>query len=165
MKDTILYGEKSKIDNKDKKIIKSLYENGRATITQIEKKTGIRRDSVSYRIKKLLERGIISCIIPIINPGKLGYNLINEVLIRTKVGTKEQEERFIKKLKNNSFVIYLAVLSGRWDFNLTVCAKNPEHFNEILKEIRAIESDYIKEFEIFTIVSEEKYESSLGLLD
>ncbi len=82
-----------------------------------------------------------------------------------KVGTKEQEERFIKKLKNNPLVVYLAVLSGRWDYNLSICARNPKHFNEILKEIRAIEPDYIKEFEIFTIVSEEKYESSLGLLD
>jgi len=165
MSNDIIYGEKFKIDQKDKKIIQTLYENGRATITQIEKKTGIRRDSVSYRIKKLLERGIISFIIPIVNPGKLGYNLINEVLVKSKVGTKEQEERFIKKLMDNPFVIYLAILSGKWDYNLSICARNPKHFNEILKEIRATESDYIKEFEISTIVSEEKYENSLGLLD
>lgn len=165
MEEDVIYGEKSKVDKKDKKIIQALYENGRATITQIEKKTGIRRDSVVYRIKRLLKKGIISFIIPIVNPGKLGYSLINEVLIKTKVGTKEQEERFIKKITNNRFVIYFALLIGKWDFNLTVCAKNPEHFNEIIKEIRAMEPNYITDFEIFTIVKEPKYENALGLLD
>ena len=42
-----------KLDKKDKAIIKALEEDGRALIRDIAKKTGIPRDSVNYRIKKL----------------------------------------------------------------------------------------------------------------
>jgi len=165
MNKDIVYGEEFNIDKKDKKIIQALYENGRATITQIERKTGVRRDSVAYRIKRLLKNEVISLIMPIINPGKLGHSLINNVLIKTKVGTKQPEEEFVKQLTNNPFIIYLALLSGKWDFQITICAKNPEHFTEILKQIRAIEPDYITDFEIFTIVKEPKFENMLGILD
>lgn len=165
MEEDIIYGEEFKLDEKDKKIIKALYEDGRAKIAQIEKRTLIRRDSVIYRIKKLLNKEIISSIIPIINPGKLGYNLINNVLIKTKIGTKEQEQRFIRELMNKKFIVYLALLSGKWDFQLTVCAKNPEHFNKIMKQIRSIQRSYITDFEIFTIIREPKYENMLGLLE
>lgn len=165
MDEDIIYGEEFKIDEKDKKIIEALYKDGRATIAQIEKKTGIRRDSVSYRIKRLLKKDVLSCVTPIINPGKLGYYLINNVMIKTKIGTTEQEENFVRQLKNNKFIIYFASLSGRWDFQLTICAKNPEQFNEIMKEIRSIENNYIVDFEITTIVREFKFENASGLLD
>lgn len=164
MNDEVIYGEKHKIDEKDKKIIEELYKDGRATISQISKRTGIRRDSVAYRIKRLLKNNIIAFIFPAINPGKIGYNLINNVLVKTKIISREEEEEFIQKLKSNKFITYIASLSGKWDLHLTICAKNPEHFNKIMKEIRAINPDYISDFEISTIVREPKYEDMIGLL-
>ena len=49
----IEYTSEQKLDAKDKKIISALMENARYSIAEIAKKTGLRRDSVIYRIKKL----------------------------------------------------------------------------------------------------------------
>lgn len=160
----IVYGEKFEIDSKDKKIIKSLYENGRKSVATIENETGIGRDSVNYRIKRLLKEEVISFISPILNPAKIGYPFINNVLIKTRISSNEIEERFIKKLLANPFITYIALLSGKWDFEIKTCSKNPEHFSDIIKQIRGLEKDYITDFEIFTIVKEPKYEDMTGII-
>ena len=80
MKD-IVYGEKVVLDATDKKIVETLYTDGRMPVSKISRKTGIRRDIVIYRLKKMLEKDVISFIIPILNPPKLGYPNLNSVNI------------------------------------------------------------------------------------
>ncbi len=163
MKD-IVYGEKIKLDETDKKIIETLYSDGRMPVSKISRKTGIRRDIIVYRLKRLLENDIISFIMPILNPPKLGFPNLNAVNINIQNFDKKAEDEFTNYLKAHKNIIYFAVLSGKWDYNLIIASKSPEHFNEIFKGIRSKFSDFIKEFEVFTIIKEPKYESMQGLL-
>ena len=48
-----------KIDLKDRKILYELDLNSRQSLTAIGKKVGLKKDVVSYRIKKLEDEGII----------------------------------------------------------------------------------------------------------
>ena len=45
--------EKIKLDSKDKKILELLYKNSRTPVSEIARKTGIPKDSVLYRVKRL----------------------------------------------------------------------------------------------------------------
>ena len=49
------YGEKVKLDGKDKKIIEQLQKDAKQSISDIARKTKLPRDLVKYRIKKLEE--------------------------------------------------------------------------------------------------------------
>ena len=41
------------LDNKDKKILNALNENARLSIANLSRETGIKRDSILYRLNKL----------------------------------------------------------------------------------------------------------------
>jgi len=163
MKD-IVYGEKVALDNTDKKIIQVLYSDGRMPISEMSRKTGIRRDIIVYRLKKMLENDVVSFILPILNPPKLGFQNLNTVNIRIQNFEKKLEDEFISFLKNNKNIIYVSVLSGNWDYNVLIASKNPEHFNEIIKDMRSKFSNFIKEFDVSMVIKEPKYENMLGLL-
>ena len=47
------------IDKKDRKILYQLDLDSRQTVTQIGRKVNLKKDVVSYRIKKLIKKGII----------------------------------------------------------------------------------------------------------
>lgn len=164
MQTDIIYKEKFKTDKKDKKIIEALYDNGRAPISEIAKKTGLRRDSVAYRIKRLIENDVISFIIPILNPPRLGYPFINGVMIKANIGLQEEESKFVNSLKHNKNIIGVSILNGKWDYMITVCSKNPEEFNEIIKNVRNIIPGFILDYDIFTIIKEPKYDRMNDLL-
>ena len=64
-----------KIDLKDRKILYQLDLDARQSLTQIGKKVGLKKDVVSYRIKRMEEDGIITNFWTAINTFKLGYNV------------------------------------------------------------------------------------------
>ncbi len=163
MKD-ITYGDRAVLDEKDKKIIEALYKNGRTPVSEISRKTGIRRDIIVYRLKKLLERDVISLIMPILNPPKLGYPNITSINMSIQNFDKKTEEEFIGFVKGHPNIIYFALLSGRWDYNIVVASRNPEHFNNTMKEIRCKFSNFIKDYDVSTIIKEPKYEDMLKLI-
>jgi len=63
------------IDLKDRKILYELDLNCRQSNTQIGKKVGLKKDIVSYRIKRMQDDGIITNFWTAINTYKLGYNV------------------------------------------------------------------------------------------
>lgn len=165
MPQAITYGEKIKLDKKDKKILEALYEDGRMPISKIAKKTGIQRDSINYRIKKMLKEKVISFIIPILNPPKMGFPTVNYVSIELQNLNEEIEEKFIGFLKQHKNIIYVGSLSGRWDYLITIAVKDSGHFYEVFKEIRSKFSSIIKGYETSIIIDEPKYDRSIGLID
>lgn len=150
------YTKEFRVDSKDKDIIKALFKEGRMPIAQISKLTQVRRDSVAYRLKRLRNQGVLQSVKPEIKPSAIGYPLTNLVLLKTKIGTNEEEALFIKKLKSNKFIANIATLVGKWDYYLIVLSKDPEQFNQVLKEIRNYIPDYVKEFDVSTIINEPK---------
>jgi Lrp/AsnC family leucine-responsive transcriptional regulator len=49
----------TKIDLKDRKILYELDLDARQSLTQVGKKVGLKKDIVSYRIKRMQDEGII----------------------------------------------------------------------------------------------------------
>ena len=64
----LVYNIKQNIDAKDKKLLRVLFEDGRMSIADLSRKTGLRRDSIARRLKRLRKDRIITAFVPIINP-------------------------------------------------------------------------------------------------
>jgi len=158
------FGEKVKLDAKDKKILEQLQKNARQLISEIAKKTGLPRDVVQYRIKKLEENKVIRAYHTFLNPSKLGYPLYVYVGFSLYNITTEDEEKFLAFLKNHKNVIYVAKNSGKWDFSIGVCAKDYKEFDDILKEIRRKFSKIIKDYETMPVIQEYKYDYLVDLI-
>ena len=65
----------TKIDLKDRKILYELDLDARQSLTKVGKKVGLKKDVVSYRIKRMQDEGIIKNFWTAINTFKLGYNV------------------------------------------------------------------------------------------
>lgn len=152
------YSNKFDFDKYDKLILKELDENARKQLSELSKKVGLSRDAIRNRIKKLIDAKVILSIKPIYNPPTMGFPIVNYVCIALYNPSEEQEKEFLKFLKNNKNVTYIASLIGKWDYILDVMAENQGHFDSIMKDIRRKFSDLIKDYEIYGVINEYKYE-------
>jgi DNA-binding Lrp family transcriptional regulator len=161
----IMYGEQFGLDKKDNQIIKALYINARMPLSKMRKHVNLTRDGIKYRIKRMIKNGVIQSFIPVLNPPKMGFNSMNYVFFSMQNFSIENEKGFIKYLKGLNNVIYISKLVGRMDFLVFIIARNPEHFNDILRNIRGKFSGIIKEYEIMSVIQEYKFIEMDRLLD
>ena len=158
------YGERIKLDEKDKKIIEQLQLDCRQTIQEISKKTKLPRDVVVYRIKRMEDNKLIRQYHASLNPALLGYPLYVYVGFSLLNINPEEETKFINFLKSKKQIIYVAKNSGKWDFSIGVAAKDYNDFDKVLKEVRAEFTKVIKDYEILPVIQEYKYDYMTDLI-
>jgi Lrp/AsnC family leucine-responsive transcriptional regulator len=151
------------MDEKDKKIIKALFEDGRMSVAEIEKKTHIRRDSIARRLKKLQREKVLS-FIPFLEPKSIGLPNLALVLIRVKTNPKESREKFIQKMSSNKYIFHLSKIIGKFDFFSVLVYKDTNHLNQLSEEIRGYVANFIEDFEVYPIAEEYKVEDMSSLL-
>ena len=158
------YGEKAKLDSKDKKILAVLDQNARLSIAGISRKTGIQRDSVLYRINRLKRLKAIRFFHTALNPSILGYEIFSFVSFSLYNLTPEKEKELIGYFKSHPHIVYVAKTTGKWDFMINVAAKNLKQFDEIIHSVRMKFSEVIKEYETSSIIQEYKYDYMVDLI-
>jgi Lrp/AsnC family leucine-responsive transcriptional regulator len=154
----LAYGSAYRFDKYDKSILRELDENARKTLAELSKKVGLSRDAIRNRIKKMVQAKVISAFMPIYNPPNMGFPIINYVFISLYNPSEEKEQEFLRFLKNNKHVTYIASLIGKWDYIIDVMAENQGQFDKIMKGIRQKFPDLIKDYEIYGVLQEYKYE-------
>jgi DNA-binding Lrp family transcriptional regulator len=156
--------EKVKLDRKDKKILELLYKNSRTPITQIARKTGIPKDSVLYRVKRLRKLEVVRYA-AILDPVKIGYPIFKFINLVLYNFDEEREKKFLSFINTHPNITYSAKTSGRYDYTIAICAKNLIHFDKVLKQLRTEFSDMIKDFETVDIIEEYKYDYMIDLIE
>ncbi|MEK6959653.1 MAG: Lrp/AsnC family transcriptional regulator [Nanoarchaeota archaeon] len=160
----VAYTEKYDLDTKDKLIIGALFENGRYSIADLSKKTGIRRDSALYRLKKLQKEKVILGFRPIVNCPSIGYPNIAVVLLRTQSRQTGDKKDFIDKIKHKPSIIHIATTLGRFDYYLVILYNQHDDLNRTLEEVRIAKPGYVLEYEMLQVVDEPKFDDILGLV-
>ncbi len=88
------------LDKLDRKIISELDMDARIPITKLAKAVRASREVVTYRLKTLTKKGVISGTQTFFNPAKVGYT-IYRVLIRLDSLDKGVIERFTTYFKEH----------------------------------------------------------------
>lgn len=136
--------ENLKIDAKDKRIMHLLSEDSRIPINKIAKHIGIGRDTVQYRISRLVDLGIIEKFVPEIDYTKLGFNT-GHLFLLIKENDEEKHNKFIEELKHAPNTVSVIEYSDSWDIELTFIIKNAFEFDRIITSILTKYSDMIIE--------------------
>lgn len=155
---SLVYGLYYKFDKYDKLILKELDNNARKPLSEISKKVKLSRDAIRNRIQKMVDAKVISCFKPLLQPPRMGYPIINYVFISLYNPTEEEEQKFLKYLKSEKYVTYVASLIGKWDYIIDIMAENQGQFDRILKSIRQRFPSLIKDYEVYGVLQEYKYE-------
>ena len=128
----------------DKKLLAYLYHDSREPTTKIAKKLKISREQVSYRIKKFESEGIIKGHIPLLNYNRLGYSIINLILLKfNKQNYTQQFKNQIKKSKNR--ITTVETLS-KYDLGILLIFKNEKQRNDYISEMLSFHSSEISEY-------------------
>jgi Lrp/AsnC family leucine-responsive transcriptional regulator len=123
-----------KLSMKDRRIIRELNRNSRQSFSEIGKKVGLPKNVVNYRIKKMIDNGLITLFTTVVNRSKLGY-MYCRLFLKFRHFTEKIEDElisYISKLKN---VHWVASLEGNFDFCIIFLAKTLKQLDDVYNSI------------------------------
>jgi DNA-binding Lrp family transcriptional regulator len=130
------------IDVKDKKILYYLSLDSRQSLTKLGKKVGLSRELVSYRIKRLQEKGIIKNFITITDSAAFGaifirfyYNFQNT--------TPEIKKEIINYLINHKNTIIIKLIEARYDLEVQYYVSSIPELQSDVRQFKMKYGDYI----------------------
>ena len=126
----------SDLDDKDKKILNMLQENSRMSYMHIASKLGISEATVRYRVKNLIDKGIIHRFTVLLDPRKIGYPITGILLVKI---VPEHFEGAAKKISDLEETRHVLQNTGEYNIVAVVKAKSLGHLNELRKKIELIE--------------------------
>ena len=125
-----------KIDDKDKKIIEILQENGDYTTRQIAKKTLLPITTIHNRIKKLKREKIIKKFTIELDETKLDRGFVAYILISVDLKLLKEKRKtqhdLAKELSKLHFIERVDIVAGGTDLVAVVRVKDVDEFDKIL---------------------------------
>lgn len=119
-----------KLDVKDRKILSELDCDSRQPISKLAKKLRISKQNANYRIKKLINTGIIKQFYTLINFTALGYKPY-KIFLRMNNLAKIQIIKYLEEFRKTEYVVWTVHCDGKYDIIIGLIAKNTEHFKQI----------------------------------
>ena len=142
------------MDNLDYSIISALNKDARKSFRNIAKELKVSLSTVSNRIKRLEDNGIIERYIPIVNREKIGYELTAVINIKLTHGKLIEVQEKISKDKHVSSVYDI---TGDWDSLIIAHFKDRRDLNNFIKRILSM--DFVERSNtqmVLNIVKDEK---------
>ena len=123
-----------KLDETDKEILKQLQTDGRKSYRQIAKELDLSVGTITNRIQKLQDKGIIKGFQLQIDYTKLGYNI--ETIIELEADGSI--DNLLKQYPNN--IITALKTTGKYDMFLITRFKDIQELNTFLEKINQEEN-------------------------
>lgn len=124
------------MDEIDSRIIRSLVQNSRITLSQMSKDIDVPDATISNRLKKL-EKDVIKQYTLILDPDKLGLKVTAIIIIQSESEKHKSVEKELSQLEEVSEVYSV---SGEYDILIKVWAYSIEELNQIVNsKIRSVD--------------------------
>jgi Lrp/AsnC family transcriptional regulator for asnA, asnC and gidA len=132
------------VDETDLKVLEILRKDGRATFAEIAAQLRVSPGMIRQRYNRLVEQGYLK-VVAITNPVHRGLKTMALIGIRTDGNQMLKAADKIAKLKE---VVYLVVVSGRYDIMIEVfCRDHEDLLNFVTEKLYGI--DGVRETETF----------------
>lgn len=118
------------VSQTDRKIIRLLQRNARASYAELSRETGIPESTVRRRMDRLMRLGVIEFSM-LAEPSKLGYEL--RAMIGLKVELRRLEE-IAETLRGMNEVTFAAFLTGNFDVLIQVVVRSQEALVDFLTQ-------------------------------
>jgi Lrp/AsnC family transcriptional regulator for asnA, asnC and gidA len=120
-------------DRTDLKILDELRKDGRVSYSEIAEKLGIATSTVTGRVEKMKENGVITGFKPEIDYENLGFELTAMIAVKAKA---DRIESTAEKLESNERVISFFEVTGKTDMIVISRFIDREGMNSFLKDIQ-----------------------------
>lgn len=123
------------LDDLDIKILNLLQDQGRTKRNQLAEEVGLSIPSVSERLNKLEERGIIEGYYAKINKRVFGYDIM--VFITVRSDSSKHYKQLTENARKHPFILECHSILGEGSHLLKAVVKNTESLEKILAEIQS----------------------------
>ncbi|MEW5997106.1 MAG: AsnC family transcriptional regulator [Candidatus Micrarchaeota archaeon] len=145
-----------KLDKIDYKILAELDFDSRLPSSKIAKKLKLSRNIVDYRIKQLVEKGVIMAFNTFIDPAK--FNLISwKVYVRYQNMTPEKEKELLQYLEKHPKVWWIIRCAGAYDVMFCLLAETIHDFYQEMLGFNTLFGTYVAETELTSHIDPEFY--------
>jgi len=141
-------------DELDVRILRLLNSDARKSFRDIAKAVDASISTVSNRVRRLEEEGIISGYAPMLNESRLGYDVLAVVGVKIHKGKLLEVQRRIAK---DDRVTHVYDVTGEWDSIVVVRLKNTRELDAFIKRLGSmdhVENTYTQV--VLNVVKEER---------
>ena len=124
-----------KLDKVDQKILLELQKSGRASASHIAEKTNVSVPTITERIKKLQDIGVIVGFQAIIDPKALGLDVAAIITIIS--GSSQNYKEVTLAAEKNPEIVKCFSTTGNGSHTLIVNTKNSHTLEELLRKIQS----------------------------
>ena len=124
------------IDRFDARILAALQQDGRLPVVELAEAIRLSPTPCARRIKALESQGIIEGYAALLNPAKVGLEVLAIVQVKLTEHTDETVARFEREIAVLDEVTHCYAMTGSYDFILQVYGKDLESLsNVVLKKL------------------------------
>lgn len=153
--------EHVELDEEEIKILKVISLNARLSSTEIAKKTSLTQRIVSYRMKELIKKGIISRFRLLLDVSKIGMSYYKSI-IYVKDYTDKKKAALKEYCISQGNIFHFEQKIGPWMLEIELDAENYEAADRQLKQMKEQFPDFIRNYELLLIREEPKGEMDLS---
>lgn len=129
------------MDDVDLRILRLLQTDAKLTTKQLAAAVNLSSSPVYERQRRLERAGYIEKYVAVVNPGKVGNNIIVFCNICLKQHNKEIGQSFMSAIAGISEVVECYNTSGDYDFMMKIYVRSMEHYRDfVLNTLGVIES-------------------------
>ncbi len=124
------------LDDLDVRIVRLLNADARKSFRDIAKEVDASISTVSNRIRKLEQEGVISGYVPLLDEAKLGYDVLAVVGVKIHKGKLLDVQRRIAK---DERVTHVYDVTGEWDSIVVVRLRTTRELDAFIKRLGSME--------------------------
>lgn len=148
------------LDRIDRKLLKLLQEDGRIATVELADKIGLSPTATSERLKRLLREGYVTGFRAMLNPAKLGRELLVFIEVGLDKTTADIFEKFAAAVRRAPEVLECHMVGGGFDYLVKTRVADMNAYRRFLGEV-VLSLPGVKETRTYVVMEEVK---SDGLL-
>lgn len=123
------------LDDVDVSILRALNQDARKSYRDLAKELGLALSTVSSRVKRLETEGYVTGYVPVLDPQKLGFDLVVLVGVKIQSGRLLEAQQRIARFAR---VYGVYDVTGEWDSMVMARFRNRDELNDFIKELLAL---------------------------
>lgn len=148
------------MDDTDRKILSRLQANARRSNKEISAEVGLSPPTVSERIRKLEQAGIINGYTAKLNRERFGQDICCFSLLILRGAETNFDSEFVAYMRGNPYILECHRLIGNYEYLLKVVAGSVRELEAFLCHLR--EDWGVIKSTTYTVIATLKEEASLG---
>lgn len=126
------------LDPVDRRILRALQANGRATYEQLGAEVGLSPSAVLRRVKRLEDDGVISAYVALVDSARVGLGLTAYLNVRLEKNTEAHKRNpmdlFRAAVQAWPEVVECVALTGEMDYLLRVVVADMAHYSRFIMD-------------------------------